>query len=61
MRPICTRSNQTAAILTIAAITAAIEAFNRGDTNVFDALDAIIVAAEAHQALVSPEPRHDAA
>lgn len=40
----------TTAILTLAEIKAAVEAFDRGEINVFDALDAIIVAVEAHQA-----------
>jgi len=39
----------TTAILTLAEIKAAVEGFDRGETNVFDALDAIIVAVEAHQ------------
>jgi phosphopantetheine adenylyltransferase len=41
------------AILTLAEIKAAVEAFDCGDTNVFDALDAIIVAVEAHQAAMA--------
>jgi hypothetical protein len=40
----------TTAILTLAEIKAAVERFDRGETNVFDALDAIIVAVDAHQA-----------
>jgi hypothetical protein len=39
-----------AAILTLAEIKTAVERFDRGDTNVFDALDAIVVSVEAHQA-----------
>jgi hypothetical protein len=40
-------------ILTLAEIKAAVETFDRGETNVFDALDAIIVAVEAHQAAMA--------
>ena len=47
----------TTAILTVAEIKAAVEAFDRGDTNVFDALDAIIVAIEAHQAAMARDTR----
>jgi len=38
------------AILTIAAIKDAIEAFDRGESNAFDVLDAIVVALEAREA-----------
>lgn len=38
------------AILTTAEIKAALEAFDRGESNVFDALDAIIVEVEAYRA-----------
>ena len=51
MRPLSNPSIQTATILTLAEIKAAVETFDRGDTNVFDALDAIIVSVEAHQAM----------
>jgi len=47
----------TTAILTLAEIKAAVEAFDRGDTNVFDALDAVIVAIDAHRAALDGEPR----
>ena len=40
------------AILAMAEIKAAAEAFDRGDTNLFDALDAIVVAIEDYQAKV---------
>jgi hypothetical protein len=40
----------TTAILTLAEIKAALEVFDRGESNVFDALDSIIMAVEAHQA-----------
>jgi hypothetical protein len=42
------------AILTMAEIKAATEAFDRGDINVFDALDEIRMAVEAHRAAASP-------
>lgn len=45
------------AILTLAEIKAAVEAFDHGDTNAFDALDAIIVAVDAHRATKAPEAR----
>lgn len=56
----------TTAILTLAEIKAAVESFDRGNSNVFDALDAIILALEAHRAATSSKPRqehrqHDAA
>lgn len=38
------------AILTLAEIKIAVEAFDHGETNVFDALDTIVVAVEAYQA-----------
>lgn len=47
------------AVLTLAEIKAAIEAFDRGETNAFDAIDAITVAVEAHQA--TAQVRRDAA
>ena len=61
MRQICSQPSPAAAILTLAEIKAAVEAFDRGESNVFDALDAIIVAVEAQQAAARPEPRRDAA
>lgn len=47
MRPLRSQPTPATAILTLAEIKAAVEAFDRGDTNVFDALDAIVVAVEA--------------
>ena len=38
------------AVCTIAEIKAAVEAFDRGQSNVFDALDVIVVAVEAYRA-----------
>lgn len=49
----------TTALLTLTEIKAATEAFDRGDTNVFDALDAILIAVEAYRA--TAQPRRDAA
>ena len=43
-----------AAILTLAEIKAATDAFDRGDINVFDALDEICMAVEAYRAAASP-------
>ena len=57
MRPLSNPSIQTATILTLAEIKAAVEAFDRGDTNVFDALDAVIVAVEAYQAVMAHTPQ----
>ena len=39
-----------AAIITLAEIKASLEAFDRGESNVFDALDSVDVAIEAYQA-----------
>jgi hypothetical protein len=49
MRPRWNQSSRTTAVLALAEIKAAIEAFDRGETNVFDALDAIIVAVETQR------------
>jgi len=61
MQPRSTQPGSTAAVLALAEVAAAIEAFNRGDSNVVDALDAIIVAVEMHEAGVRHDPRRDAA
>lgn len=61
MRPVWSQPSPATAILTLAEIKVAVEAFDRGDTNAFDALDTIIVAVEAHQATATPEPRREAA
>ena len=42
------------AILTLAEIKATIEAFDRRATNVFDALDTIVVAIESYEAVAKP-------
>jgi hypothetical protein len=49
------------AIFTLAEIKAATIAFDRGESNVFDSLDAIVVVVEAYQAGVRKKPRRDAA
>lgn len=48
-----------AAILALAEIKAAADAFDRGESNVFDALDAVTVAVEAYRA--GEQPRREAA
>lgn len=59
MRPICSHSSPAAAILTLAEIKAAVNAFDRGESNAFDALHAIIVAVEAHQAATAHDARRE--
>ena len=61
MRPICSHSRSAAAIFTLAKIKAAVEAFDQGDSNVFDVLEAITVAVEMHRATATSEPHRDAA
>jgi hypothetical protein len=51
----------TTALLAIAEVKAATEAFNRGDANLFDALDAIAVAIQMFQAAARPEGHREAA
>lgn len=62
MRPVRNQPAPATAILVLAEIKAAIETFDRGDANVLDALDAIIVALEAHPAAMASglrrQPRH---
>lgn len=48
-----------AAVLALAEIKAATQAFDRGEANVFDAMASIIVAVEAYQA--ASQARRDAA
>jgi hypothetical protein len=55
------RAPSPLAILTLADITSATDAFNRGEINVFDALDSIITAIAAYQATSLPEGRRHAA
>jgi len=47
------------AILTLAEIKAATEAFDRGETNVHDTLDAIILTIESYR--LGAKPQHEAA
>jgi hypothetical protein len=50
-----------AAIHAIAEIKNAAEAFDRGDANIFDALDAVTVAIDRYRAAAGREPCRDAA
>lgn len=50
-----------AAILAFEEMKQAVDAFDRGETNIFDAVDSIIVAVEAYQAATRAEPHRDAA
>lgn len=45
------------AILTLAEIKAAVGAFDRGEKNAFDVLDAVLVAVEAWRAAARPRRR----
>jgi hypothetical protein len=52
------QSNQVrsaAAVLALAEIKSTIEAFDRGDTNISDTFDAIIIAVESYQAAAGAE------
>ncbi|MEX0670933.1 MAG: hypothetical protein WD060_10820 [Pirellulales bacterium] len=51
----------TTAILTLAEIKAVAEAFDRGEVNLFDALDTVGVSVEAYQAAAQQQARHEAA
>lgn len=46
----------TRAILTLAQIKAATDAFEQGESNALDTLDAIVAAVEAYQAAVQSRP-----
>lgn len=46
----------TTAILTLTEIKTAVEAFDRGESNVFGALDVIVVAVEAYRAATVEKP-----
>jgi hypothetical protein len=61
MRPLRNQSSPTASVLTLAKIKAALEAFDRGETNAFDALDAIVVEVEAYRAAARPANSLEAA
>jgi hypothetical protein len=54
-------SRAKAVILTLSEIKAAVEAFDRGETNAFDALDAIVVEVEAYRAAARPGNGREAA
>jgi len=54
MKKTDTISLAKAVILTLAEIKAAVEAFDRGETNAFDALDAIVVEVEAYRTTATP-------
>lgn len=43
-----------AALFTITEIKAAVEAFDRGEANAFDAMDAVLVAIEGYRAALPP-------
>lgn len=53
MRPVWSQSSPPTAILALAEIKAVVEAFDRGESNVFDALDAIIAAVKGYQKAVA--------
>lgn len=49
------------AILTLAEVKAATDAFDRGENNVFDTLDTIVVAVEAYRSRSCGDDRRGAA
>ncbi len=61
MKKADTSSFAKAAIITLAEIKASLEAFERGESNVFDALDAIAMEVEAYRAAARSDKRRDAA
>jgi hypothetical protein len=61
MRRSCNQLSQTAAILALAEIKGAVEGFDRGETNVFDALDAIIMEVDTYRATARTESGLEAA
>jgi hypothetical protein len=61
MKKTDTVSLAKAVVLTLAEIKAAAEAFNRGETNAFDAMDAIVTEVEAYRAATRSDKRRDAA
>jgi hypothetical protein len=48
-------------IFTLAEIKAALEAFNKGETNAFETMDAIVVEVEAYRAAARPTNSLEAA
>jgi len=61
MKKTDTNSFSKAAIITLSEIKAALEAFDQGESNVFEALDAIIVEVEAYRAAGRPDRCREAA
>lgn len=61
MKKTDTITRAKAVILVLAEIKAAVEAFDRGETNAFDALDAIVMEVEAYRAAACSDKRRDAA
>jgi len=61
MKKTDTISLAKAVILTLAEIKAAAEAFDLGETNAFDAMDAIVTEVEAYRAAARSDKRRDAA
>jgi hypothetical protein len=61
MKKTDTNSLTNAAIITLAEIKASLEAFDRGESNVFDALDAITVEVEAYRVSGRPDRCREAA
>jgi hypothetical protein len=61
MKKTHTISFAKAVILTLAEIKAVLEAFDRGETNAFDALDAIVTEVEAYRAAARPDKRGNVA
>ena len=57
MRPVWSQSSPATAVLALAEIKAAVEAFDRGDVNVFDALGVIIVAVETCRTAANAKPK----
>jgi hypothetical protein len=48
-----------ATILSLADIKAAIDSFERGESNAFDTLDAICMAVESHQTAMGADPQRE--
>ena len=59
MRALHDQSFPAISILTLAEIKAAVLAFDHGDMNVFDALDAVVVAIETHRSNVERAVRRE--
>jgi hypothetical protein len=61
MKKTYTSSFAKAIILTLAEIKTAVEAFDRGETNALDAMDAIVAEVEAYRAAARSDKLRDAA